>query len=271
MKEKAIKETGLSLDWIKSLQKKIVKVEELTIDTNKNIEEAMDIQEKLIKYILGYNKNIEGTEKGKEIKIMEKIIIKKLKDIKDLNLEQKQYIASSKLEIAKSISLLKSFYEKSTKDKLTGLWNEEFINSILDLLWEENQKFYLIYFDLNGLKQTNDNYGHKIWDNLILDFARILRLIFWESAQNYISRIHWDEFNIISLDDKTILTKKLEKLEKWLENSSIKVNKNNKVEKIYISTAYWLSSSDEVDSISGLIHLADKRMYKKKINQKCIR
>jgi len=167
--------------------------------------------------------------------------------------------------------LLKSFYEKSTKDKLTGLWNEEFINNILDLLWEEKQFFHLIYLDLNGLKWINDTYGHKVGDKVILDFSRILKLIFWESEQNYISRVHWDEFNIISLDDGTILTKKLEKLERWLENSYIKVNKNNREEKIYINSAYWFSSLNETDSIAGLIHLADKRMYKKKMEQKSIR
>jgi len=55
MKEKIMKKSELSLDWIKSLQKRILKVEEITTETTKNIEETMEIQERLIKYMLGYN------------------------------------------------------------------------------------------------------------------------------------------------------------------------------------------------------------------------
>jgi GGDEF domain-containing protein len=60
----------------------------------------------------------------------------------------------------KSISILKSFYDKTTKDPMTGLWNKEYIYNVLDVLYEQEivPNFYYVFIDLDNLKFTNDNY-----------------------------------------------------------------------------------------------------------------
>lgn len=266
--ENKVKENKIwQIDWIKSLKQRIQKIEIITNKTEENISEVIETQDNLTRYIINVLNKKCWLETDKRFKRLKNEIIKKLKETKNLNSQQKDCINLSKEEVNKSCSLLKSFYDKTTKDKLTWLWNEEFINNLLDILWEEKQDFSLIYFDLNDLKNTNDTYWHTTGDKLILEFARLLKLIFWE-RNNYVARIHWDEFNIISLDNKTEVIKKLEKLGKWLENSHIETIKDNKKIKIPIHTAYWYAKSDEVSSIRELIHKSDKRMYENKIKSK---
>lgn len=268
MERKIKQEVNTWIDWIRSLKDRVLKVERITEKTENNIINIIQSQDNLISHIVNIFKTKCWLEEDEKFKKLKNEVLSKLKEIKTLNNKQKQCITLSKQEINKSISLLKSFYDKTTKDKLTWLWNEEFVNNLLDILWLEQKQFILIYFDLNNFKKVNDNYGHQVWDKLIKEFARILKLLFWEWDKTYIARIHWDEFNIISLEDEEIIKKKLQKLWKWLENSSIEIIKEWKKKKIWIHTAYWYAKSDKVNSIWELIHRADKRMYENKIKSK---
>jgi len=63
----------------------------------------------------------------------------------------------------------------SYHDKLTGLFNRAFIDSILpDLYKEQELPVSLIIADINGLKLTNDVFGHMAGDSLLIKVASIL-------------------------------------------------------------------------------------------------
>jgi len=268
MQNKIKEKFDFSIDYVKKLKERILKVESITKETEKDILEAIETQDIMIRYIINIFKTKCWLEKDERFKKLKDNIVSKLLEVQNLNIKQKKCISLSKEEIEKSMSLLRSFYDKNTKDKLTWLWNEEFTNNLLDILWSEEKNFHLIYLDMNNLKKVNDTYWHKTGDKLILEFARLLKLIFGEWEKTYIARIHWDEFNIISLEDKEIILKKLDKLKKWMENSHIDYTENNKKEKILVNSAYWYASSSEVNTIAQLIHTADKRMYENKIKMK---
>ncbi len=53
----------------------------------------------------------------------------------------------------------------------------------------------LIYFDLDGFKQINDQYGHAEGDRALTDFARVLKRTFRES--DVIGRLAGDEFAVL--------------------------------------------------------------------------
>ena len=82
----------------------------------------------------------------------------------------------------------------SYHDMLTHLRNR---NSYIENLnaWKQTklEKVGCIYIDLNGLKQTNDNLGHKAGDQLICRMADILKAIFPQKAY----RIGGDEFVVV--------------------------------------------------------------------------
>ncbi|MZP29850.1 diguanylate cyclase [Heliobacterium undosum] len=63
----------------------------------------------------------------------------------------------------------------NTHDKLTGLYNRNYAESLLPALMAEREfPFSVIVADLNGLKLTNDVFGHETGDRLIANAAAIL-------------------------------------------------------------------------------------------------
>ncbi len=260
--ENKIEEQSLP-EWInriKHLKNRLLWIEDVTTKTEENILDIIKTQEQLTNTIMSLFAKY--WIKDDSVNNLWKQINQKLSAIKWLNKKQLLNIKLSKQEMWNAISLVKSFYDKTTKDKLTGLRNEEFTNNLIDILWKERKKFTLVYLDINDLKRANDDYWHDIWDKLILEFSRIINLIFWEK-NNYIARIHWDEFNVVSLDSYTDTIKKIDRLKKWLENSHIKTNNGKNIN---VSAAIWLANThiDKIESIWSLIRMADKRMYKNK-------
>ncbi len=81
-------------------------------------------------------------------------------------------------------------------DSLTGLYNRAYFEEELKRLnREENLPLTIIFGDLNGLKLTNDVFGHAAGDELLKKAAEALRKSCREG--DIISRVGGDEFTII--------------------------------------------------------------------------
>ncbi|MEL1135024.1 diguanylate cyclase [Desulfitobacterium sp. THU1] len=84
----------------------------------------------------------------------------------------------------------------SSHDTLTGLYNrrcfEDFIH-IMDI--PDNLPLTVLYSDINGLKMTNDVFGHATGDQLIKKTAEILQQSCRES--DVVARVGGDEFIIL--------------------------------------------------------------------------
>lgn len=82
------------------------------------------------------------------------------------------------------------------KDQLTGLYNRRFFNEELARLnTRENLPLGIIMGDVNGLKLTNDAFGHATGDELLKRTAQILRKLC--RAEETIVRLGGDEFAIL--------------------------------------------------------------------------
>jgi diguanylate cyclase (GGDEF)-like protein len=254
------------IDWITSVKKKTLEMEKLIKKTGSSLENTFEIILKLLESLNKLSVDNKSCQDGKFQELLYSLK-DNIGDIKNLNLEQQTAIKDTRKLAEKSISIFRSFYDKITKDPLTWLWNKEYINNILDILYEKEPvpEFFYVFADLDNLKVTNDTYWHDVGDILIKTFARYLREIFWEE-KNYIARIQWDEFNIVSFDDMNTLNKKINKLRLWCENNKIKIKDKNI--SIQISFSIWYSASTKAKSIADLVRLADKRMYKEKYSKK---
>ncbi|MFZ7102886.1 MAG: HD-GYP domain-containing protein [Peptococcaceae bacterium] len=81
-------------------------------------------------------------------------------------------------------------------DTLTSLYNRNFINQLLpNLLTVVNLPLSLILCDLNGLKVTNDIFGHEQGDQLLIEAADILKRCCRKA--DMVCRWGGDEFLII--------------------------------------------------------------------------
>ncbi len=81
------------------------------------------------------------------------------------------------------------------KDSLTGLRNATayryYVNELEQKIQAGIAEFAVIVFDVNGLKYTNDHYGHEAGDQLIVQSGRLICRIFQHSP---VFRIGGDEF-----------------------------------------------------------------------------
>ena len=84
--------------------------------------------------------------------------------------------------------------EVSNTDTLTGLQNRRAYDEARFRL-KESDTVNVLFLDINGLKYTNDNFGHKAGDELITGFSDILRENF---SYSDIFRISGDEFVILN-------------------------------------------------------------------------
>ncbi len=84
----------------------------------------------------------------------------------------------------------------SSHDSLTGLFNRRYVEIVMqDLDTEKNLPFSLIFADINGLKMTNDIFGHSSGDKLIINTADILRGVC--RKDDVLARIGGDEFILL--------------------------------------------------------------------------
>ncbi|MDO5096072.1 MAG: GGDEF domain-containing protein [Peptostreptococcaceae bacterium] len=112
--------------------------------------------------------------------------------------------------------------------------------------------------DINGLKETNDNYGHNVGDILIVSFAKILE----ETARSFgfVGRNGGDEFIGIF---ENCTEEDMQKFLKELNERIDSFNAQGGVVQISYASGHASSNEDFVN-IYDLIKKADKRMYEKK-------
>ncbi|HWR96849.1 MAG TPA: diguanylate cyclase [Candidatus Methanoperedens sp.] len=84
-------------------------------------------------------------------------------------------------------------------DALTGLYNRRGFFTLADLQLKladrRREGLYMLYADLDSLKQINDTHGHHEGDRALHETARLLRTTYRSS--DVISRIGGDEFAVI--------------------------------------------------------------------------
>lgn len=143
-------------------------------------------------------------------------------------------------------------------DKLTGLNNRWHVMQVLNKYLEEQRKFTICFFDLDGLKYVNDTFGHGVGDQYLLDLTACIKRI--SRASDTICRTGGDEFLWI-IDSELDLSQKLrDRLELVRNDFQAKGT-------IYpMSFSYGIIGveEDNVQTKEELIDLADKRMYEYK-------
>lgn len=141
------------------------------------------------------------------------------------------------------------------KDPMTGLYNRSSILEIYEQSFPTDADMQLVLFDLNGLKKTNDAYGHIWGDLLIKSFAKVLQKSF--SKIGACSRIGGDEFIVLipgeHRQDMDNAFREFEELEKIMSRDV----------GMTICAAYGVAGCQEADvkSLDELYRLADVRMY----------
>lgn len=149
--------------------------------------------------------------------------------------------------------------QRAYTDAHTGLPNKGACKELLSNKEIISEPTACIMFDLNNLKTVNDTMGHSAGDQLILNFARLLRNVIPE--KDFVGRYGGDEFMaVIYHTSQTEVEEILKCL--CLEKDRL----NNREDKMLIDYAYgWaLSECDGEYTIQALLDKADSYMYENK-------
>ncbi|WP_254281678.1 HD domain-containing phosphohydrolase [Exiguobacterium aurantiacum] len=149
----------------------------------------------------------------------------------------------------------------SYHDQLTGVKNRRYFDEALVTFDEPGYyPLALIVVDINGLKLTNDAFGHLVGDRLLIEATNILKREI--SGVDTVARIGGDEFVIIlpntPLSDARQLSNRLSRL--FLEKS---------IEGLPISASFGEAvKTDGALSIMDVFNLAEDQMYHHKVSEK---
>ncbi len=148
----------------------------------------------------------------------------------------------------------------SYHDQLTGVYNRSFYEEeVARLNTERNLPFTLVVCDIDGLKLTNDAFGHMAGDRLIVSLARILQRIC--RRDDIIARIGGDEFAIL-------LPKTSEKVAQMLVRRILEEITLTKPERIKLSASFgWMTKLTLSEDFAEIYKQAEDRMYLEKIRQ----
>jgi len=168
------------------------------------------------------------------------------------------------LEIKNRRKLEKQMHYMATHDDLTGLANRVLLKDRLNtaITFHQRQKLLLavLFIDLDGFKNINDNYGHDVGDELLVEVASRLKGCVRES--DTVVRFGGDEFVLLLTglhhqDEAAYVADKVLKL----IQQPIKLSEVTATIGCSIGIAMY---PDDGDSDNELLKVADSLMYKVK-------
>ncbi len=153
-------------------------------------------------------------------------------------------------------------------DTLTGLPNRRFFFEILERVLAESgrntSKVAILFIDLDGFKDINDTYGHKVGDGVLVTVGSRLLMCIRES--DFAARLGGDEFAVIFHNIEDVLSaenlgKRIHKMLQevmYIDTIECKVNSS-------IGIAIYPDTGKDSDT---LLRNADLAMYEIKRNGK---
>jgi diguanylate cyclase (GGDEF)-like protein/PAS domain S-box-containing protein len=156
----------------------------------------------------------------------------------------------------------------SLKDELTGLYNRRGFLALasqeLKMANRIKRGIFILYGDLDGLKEINDTLGHEAGDRAIKEIAVILTETFRNS--DIIGRLGGDEFVVIPIgtsgDNMDAITSRLQGN---IDKQNEKINRDYKLS-LSVGIAYY--DPENPVTIDELLTAADALMYAKKRNKR---
>jgi len=153
---------------------------------------------------------------------------------------------------------------QSDYDGMTAVLNRRSGLEKIDVMLKNHEEFSLIFMDLDGLKQVNDQYGHQNGDLLIQNFVKLINSSI--RAYDIFARVGGDEFILVvrNIEDninESIYQRILEETERINDFETLPF-------KISFSYGVVKVGSDNIEKVDDLIKIADERMYQEKKKKK---
>jgi len=157
----------------------------------------------------------------------------------------------------------------SLTDELTGLLNRRGFTTLAEQQFRTSMRtrnrLWLVFADLDGLKDINDSFGHEAGDQALREFAQVLRKGSFREA-DLVARLGGDEFAILATEISRI------DADKVLGRVIDAVRRANEMPgrefPLSVSAGVAMFDPDRPQSLEELIAEADRRMYEAKNSQR---
>ncbi|MCX7711278.1 MAG: diguanylate cyclase [Clostridia bacterium] len=207
----------------------------------------------------------------KQAQDLERQVAERTKELSDTNQKLEDEIHFRKdveIQLKKALEELEVYnrqlHYQSYMDELTGLYNRRGFMSLglqhYQYAVSANKGFWVIFGDLDGLKQINDLYGHKEGDYAIKKAGEILKSSF--RNLDIVARLGGDEFTVIVVDsafqdEKALLNRIRGCFEEY----------NGRAHKPYqlsMSIGAYYFKPETAVTFEELLNRADSELYKQK-------
>ncbi len=200
---------------------------------------------------------------------MEKRFLKKGGEVVWVNMTVKPF-QSAESDVSTHLCLLEDITAKkkaekeilylSYYDQLTGVYNRRYYEEELRRIDSgRNLPITLVLADLDGLKLTNDAFGHMLGDSMLKKIGQIFK----SECRNedMIARIGGDEF-VFFLPRTTS-----EEAEVIITRINARIAKKQK-ESVFCSVSFgWDTKSDSKEDIKKVFMRAESKMYRRKLDE----
>jgi len=149
-------------------------------------------------------------------------------------------------------------------DELTGLFNRRGFLALAGQMFKSAQRLarsaFLLYADLDGMKNVNDGLGHTEGDRMLGDMAQVLRETFREA--DVVARLGGDEFAVFGLQETQLEV--IEPKERLLNNIAAFNGSAGRPYRLAASVGVSSLDLDCARCLDDLVSCADARMYAEK-------
>ncbi len=177
------------------------------------------------------------------------------------------------VQVARNISKRKEMEQKleeaAITDDLTGLFNRRGFFALGDqqckVADRTGRRLSLLYLDLDGFKNINDELGHKTGDEALIDTANVLRKTFRDA--DIIARLGGDEFVVLLTEPSRSDMESI--VIEHLQNNLDMLNRQpGRIYELLVSIGVANYAPEHKCSLSDLLNEADRLMYKDKKSHK---
>lgn len=169
-----------------------------------------------------------------------------------------------------------ALFKLATRDPLTGVFNREQLDTEMEAMMIASDQgslegFAVLFMDLNNFKYFNDNFGHHVGDQLLIQVAKLL--VSALSSEDIIFRYGGDEFvSLVYESDLGRVQKICRRIEQtlcdqysykalirtWADQDEIVVPSHKS---LGLSIGYALYHKGCEKSMDQVLHEADQAMY----------
>lgn len=154
--------------------------------------------------------------------------------------------------------------EEMQIDSLTGVYKKSYLTKRLEKIIRHKESAVLVVTDIDNFKRVNDTYGHLAGDNILREFATLIK----QNIREEDTFARWGAEEFLLLLQGTNMENAMEKVEKL----RLLIDTSSFQHIGHMTASFGMTERYEDDDIHTILQRADKALYEAKNDGKnCVR